>query len=92
VLTDLAALRNVRLWFSCDADTGVPGAVPDAVELAYLQHEHSEVPDGTKLVFRVKRLRKAPATRVGLALVCATETGLPQASAATCTSCRRCFR
>jgi Gene product 88 len=92
VLAELAALRNVRLWFSCDADTGVPADVPDGVELAYLQHEPSEVPGGAKLVFRVKRLRKTPATRVGLALVCTTETGLPQAREATCTSCRRCYR
>jgi hypothetical protein len=91
VLADLASLRNVRLWFSCDAETGIPANVPDSVGLAYLQHEATEVPDGAKLVFRVKHLRKVPATRIGLALVCATETGLPQASAATCTSCQRCY-
>jgi len=92
VLADLARLRNVRLWFSCDADTGVPADLPAGVELAYLQHEPSDVPAGARLVFRVKRLRKEPAARIGLALVCTTETGLPQARAATCTSCRRCYR
>jgi hypothetical protein len=92
VLVELAALRNVRLWFSSDAETGIPVNLPDKVELAYLQQEAAEVPDGAKLVFRLKHLRKAPLTRIGLALVCPTETGLPHARTATCTSCRRCYR
>jgi hypothetical protein len=92
VLLELAALRNVRLWFSCDAETGVPADLPARVKAAYLQHEPSDVPDRARLVFRVKRLRKEPVARIGLALVCTTETGLPQARAATCTSCRRCYR
>jgi Gene product 88 len=92
VLADLATLSNVRLWWSVDAETGLPTDMPERVELAYLQREVTDDPHDAKVVFRVKHLRKTPARRIGLAIVCSTETGLPQADDITCTSCRRCFR
>lgn len=89
VLAELAGLRNVRLWYSCDAQTGPPDNVPPRVRVAFLQTDAEEEPAGN-LVFRVERLRAEPARRVGLTLICPRETGLPGAADVTCTSCRRC--
>jgi hypothetical protein len=90
-LARLAALDNFRLWFSADAETGLPGDVPPGVRIAYMQTGPGDVPAGGDLVFRTHRLRRAPARRVGLTLVCPTENGGPRAADTTCTSCRRCF-
>lgn len=90
ILAELAGLRNVRLWYSCDAETGLPGDMPPRVRVAFLQTDPGEEPAGN-LVFRVERLRAEPARRVGLTLICPRETGLPGAADVTCTSCRRCY-
>src|SRR5262249_12908763 len=34
-LAELSRLRNVRLWYSCDRDTGIPASVPRRVKLAW---------------------------------------------------------
>ncbi len=98
VLRRMAALANVRLWFSCDKDTGVPGSVPARVRLAYMQVAADDLPPRGDLVFRAHHLRAAPATRVvaGRAgnpavKICPTETGLPGHEDVTCTSCRACW-
>ena len=89
VLAALAACRNVRLWFSCDAAAAPPARVPAGVRLAYLQADEAEVPGGTRLVFRVRRLRGQRPRRVSLSLVCPGERpGLPT----TCSECQRCWQ
>jgi hypothetical protein len=91
-LAELAALENVRLWFSADPETGMPTRLPLGVEVAYLQSEAGEaIPEGVGVIFRVRRLRQERRWRVGLAVVCPTETGRPGAAEHTCTSCGRCF-
>ncbi len=93
VLAELAALPNVRLWYSADRETGMPGERPPGVEVAYLQTEPGEeIPEGVGVVFRVRHLRNERRWRIGLAVVCPTETGLPHAKEHTCTSCARCFQ
>jgi hypothetical protein len=92
VLAELAALPNVRLWYSADRETGLPPWRPPGVEVAYLQTEPGEeIPEGVGVIFRVGHLRRERRRRVGLAVVCPTETGLPRAAQHTCTSCGRCF-
>jgi hypothetical protein len=92
VLVELAGLPNVRLWYSADEETGMPAERPPGVEVAYLQTEPGEeVPAGVGVVFRVRHLRHERRWRIGLAVVCPTETGLPKAKEHTCTSCARCF-
>ncbi len=88
-LEELARLRNVRLWYSCDAETGLPEKIAPGIRLAYLQTAAEDIPTGD-LVFRTESLRATPARRIGLSLVCPRETGHPHATAITCTSCRRC--
>jgi hypothetical protein len=93
VLAELAALPNVRLWYSADQETGVPAERPPGVEVAYLQTEPGEeIPAGVGVIFRLRHLRHERRGRIGLAVVCPTETGLPRAAEHTCTSCGRCFQ
>jgi protein gp88 len=90
-LEDLAALANVRLWYSADIDTGMPDKLPESVRVAWLQEDSSDpVPEGVDLIFRVHRLRRKPAKRIGLALICPVEQG--GGSNTTCTSCGLCWK
>jgi hypothetical protein len=58
-LVALADRPNVRLWFSSDAETGLPIDVPTRVRVAYLQTNHQERQTGD-LIFRVRPLRRLP--------------------------------
>lgn len=89
-LAELARLRNVRLWFSGDAETGPPPTLPPRARVAYLQTDRHEQPAGD-LVFRVRPLRSQPTARRLLTVVCPTEVS-PRRSGVTCTSCRLCHR
>jgi hypothetical protein len=90
-LERLAALPNVRLWFSADADTGVPEGLPPGVRVAWLMLDaDEEVPPGVDLVFRVHGLRRTPAKRIGLTLVCPVEQG--SGAGTTCSSCGVCWK
>jgi hypothetical protein len=84
----LATWPNVRLWYSCDAETGLPENVPPGVRIAYLQTQPAQVPQGD-LVFRVRELRRKAATRIP---VCASEVTTPRPADVTCTSCRLCYK
>jgi hypothetical protein len=89
-LSDLGGLRNWRLWYSADAETGMP--VGGGARVAWMATRADEtVPAGVGLVFRVRALRSDPVRRIGLSMVCPTETGLPSCTDVTCTSCGRCF-
>lgn len=88
VLQNMASLHSMRLWYSIDAETGVPENVPPGVRLAYLQVTEGAVPPAANLVFRVPRLRALPS----LPIVCDSETVEGKATSVTCGSCARCFR
>lgn len=89
-LRDLGKLRNFRLWYSADAETGMPPG--GGARVAWMATRADEtVPAGVSLVFRVRGLRNDPRRRIGLSMVCPTETGLPDSKDVTCTSCGRCF-
>jgi hypothetical protein len=90
-LAELARLRNGRLWYSHDAETGTPAEVPAGVRLAYLQTERSDTPHGD-LVFRTRPLRSEPPGKISLRLLCPTEMPGSRVGQVTCTSCRRCHR
>ncbi len=86
-LAALSRLRNVRLWYSCDRDTGVPTKTPKRVRLAWMQTTADEVPNRADLVFRVRRLRGTVAKRIGLAMVCPTENGITDTDCGRCRVC-----
>lgn len=90
-LQRLARCKNVRLWYSCDRDTGIPDDVPKRVRLAWMQTAHDDVPPRADLVFRVVRLRKVVAKRIGLALVCPVENGATKHNT-DCGRCRVCIK
>ena len=96
-LAELARLRNVRLWYSCDRDTGIPDRVPRRVKLAWMMTTPADYPPWTNLVFRVHRLRRTVAKRVpttgrvSLALVCPVENGAT-GHRTDCGRCRLCIR
>jgi hypothetical protein len=90
VLADLSRLGNVRLWYSCDKDTGIPDKTPRRVKLAWMQTAPDDLPSRADLVFRVHRLRKTVAKRVGLALVCPVENGAT-GHRTDCGRCRVCI-
>jgi hypothetical protein len=89
-LEELARCPNVRLWYSCDQDTGVPARVPRRVKLAWMQTSADDLPPRADLVFRVHRLRRAVAKRVSLVLVCPVENGAT-GHRTDCGRCRLCI-
>lgn len=89
-LAALSRRPNLRLWYSCDRDTGLPTHKPRRVRLCYMQVADDDLPERADLVFRVHRLRKAVAKRVSLALVCPLENGVTHNT--TCGQCRWCIR
>jgi hypothetical protein len=92
VVDRMARLPNCVAWYSCDSDTGVPTEVPTGVRVAWLSASEGDVPPaGTDLVFRVRRLRRAPAPPGG-APVCPAEDGIARNHRVTCEACGRCWR
>jgi len=90
-LDDLVRLKNVRLWFSIDAETRLPTDIPPAVRVAFLQTDRDEFPAGD-LVFRVRPLRGQPTAQLSRSVVCPAEVDAPRRPDVTCTSCRLCHR
>ena len=76
-------------WYSADADTGPPPERP-AGRPGRLPPRPARARDeaGADLVFRVRGLRQG---RVGLGLVCPSETPQGKAQDVTCGSCQRCW-
>lgn len=92
-IDELAALPNVRVWYSADRDTGLPPEIPAEVGVAWLMAaEDDHPPAGADLVFRVRRLRRHPLAEVGGVRVCPAEDGHPRPRAPTCDRCGVCWR
>ena len=90
VIDEIAGLPNVRVWYSCDRDTGVPADVPPTVRLAWLMTDEADLPPlGCHLVFRVHRLRADPNATAGGVQVCPAEDG---DRPTTCDRCGVCWR
>src|SRR5262249_17793018 len=89
VLEAMGRRPNVRAWFSCDRDTGVPANVPAGVRLAWLMTSPEDLPSHADLGFRTLPLRCTVLKRVGLALVCPTENGAT-GHRTDCGRCRLC--
>jgi hypothetical protein len=89
-LAELSRCRNVRLWYSCDRDTGIPARVPRRVRLAWMQTSADDLPPRADLVFRVVRLSRTVAKRMGLTLVCPVEN-VATGHRTDCGRCRLCI-
>lgn len=85
-LRRLARERNIRVWFSCDSETGLPSSIPRRVRIAYMAVTDEDHPNGTPdLVFRVKRktVKKFSEGR----LVCPSENGVTKTTCKKCAVC-----
>uniref|UniRef100_UPI0036F26161 GP88 family protein n=1 Tax=Zavarzinella formosa TaxID=360055 RepID=UPI0036F26161 len=89
VLEKMAALKQVRGWYSTDSETGTPENVPKRIRTAYLQVDEDTPPEPADLLFRVRRLRKQPRPRIGLTVLplCPNESD----KEISCGACTRCF-
>jgi len=88
VLRVFAALKNVRLWYSADRDTGSPAQPPEGVRVAWLQTSETEDVAGN-LVFQVRKLRTL---ELPLAVpICPQESPKGIARGVICANCRICF-
>lgn len=81
-----AALPNVRLWYSCDKNTGEPPSTSHVMR-CYLQGSDEDIPDyDVDLFFRDKR--KSVVKRIKKTIVCPVENG---ATKTTCSACKLCY-
>lgn len=88
-LRALAALENMKLWYSADIDTGYPPCVPDRVRVAHLQTSATEAVAGD-LVFQIRGLRKL---ELPLAVpVCEQETPEGRKRGVNCANCAVCWK
>ena len=89
----MARLKNVRVYYSCDAESGMPPSLPKRARVAWMMTQAGEViPAGVNLVFKTQRLRREPEKRIGLALVCPVENGVETMLPVTCERCGWCWR
>lgn len=92
-IDQMASLSNVRLWYSCDQDTGIPENVPTHVKLCWLMtHVEDVPPQPVDLVFRVRKLRRIPLPQLAGMRVCPDENGKHYPQPPHCESCGTCWR
>lgn len=85
-LERLAALPNVRMWFSVDRESGHPDKVPSTVRIAYMSMNDADRPGKSDLVFRVRR--QSVMKRMDGRIVCPVENGVSFNT--TCDRCSLC--
>jgi len=86
-LKSLSKLDNVKIWFSCDRETGAPPKIKN-IRRAYLMVSDEDIPSyKVDLVFRDKT--ETVLKWVGDTIVCPAENGVTKV---TCAKCQLCFR
>src|SRR5262249_18705491 len=73
-LRELASLKNMRLGFAADDETGPPPNIPDRVRVAWMQVDEDEPIPDVDLIFRDYPLREQKRVLIGLSLICPAET------------------
>lgn len=94
VLRRLARQPNLKLWYSIDADSGIPEHIPPGVRLASLalnDEQAHATPKEASLVFRNHPTTLMKKSQTGV-IVCPYERGLQGVARPTCTICKLCFR
>lgn len=88
-LKAFARLKNLRLWFSVDQETGIPPKIPKNVRLAYMQVDIKDVPSHKMdLVFRDYPIRGSIHKYINGVQVCPPENGVTEL---TCEKCGICY-
>lgn len=90
LLKAMSFLKNCKVWFSADCETGYPPEVPENVRVAWMQTEEDEDTQASELIFRVPELRRTPLPLLGT--VCPPETPEGKKKGVTCATCRLCWR
>lgn len=89
-LMEFGRLPNVRLWLSCDRDSGQPPRLDGVWGLAYMSLSDGDTPEyPADLVFRDKTTTLMKYTPQG-DFVCPYEQGVRGAEKITCSRCRYC--
>lgn len=89
-LTNLSKCKNVRMWWSVDAETGPPEELPKRIRCAYLAINKDDIPDESMhLVFRDYPMRGTEQKRINGVMVCPPENGVTHL---TCEKCGFCWR
>jgi hypothetical protein len=89
-LVEIAKLPNVKMWYSCDYETGKPSHTPAGVRLAYMMIDTCDIPDwDPDLYFRVHATRRTIQKSERGVLVCPAENGITDVQ---CATCKLCFR
>lgn len=91
VLKDIAAMPNMQLWLSADAETGYPDEMPEGSRVAWMQTDVDEDTGEAELVFLDHPLRKLSLSLTVLEKVCPTETPEGKKKGTTCATCRYCW-
>lgn len=94
-LQELAKLKNVHLWWSCDAESHQHDGRPPRwrnVRVAWMHVDANDaIPSYVHLVFRVSKLRPTTAKYIDGRLVCPVESGVQTQVPITCTTCKLCY-
>ena len=92
-LRGMAALPNLVVYYSCDAETGLPEDVPDGVRVAWLHTAADEVPSGggIDLLFRTRDLRAGRVPLPLASVACPHETPDGKSRGVTCATCGICL-
>lgn len=89
-LTEFATLKNLRLWYSVDQETGNPTKLPKRVKTAYMSVGMTDVPaHKINLVFRDYGYRNIVQKYINGVFVCPPENGITEM---TCERCGVCWR
>lgn len=91
-LRRLNAAPNMRLWLSCDAETGKPPDPYRGLRRAYMAMHDDDAPRfGIDLAFRVDHSAPLKFDKRGN-LVCPYEQGVVRKARINCTTCKLCWR
>jgi hypothetical protein len=90
-LAKIAALPNMRMWWSVDQETGMPTKLPKRVRTAYMAITINDAPPKkAHLAFRDYPVRGLIQKKMNDVLVCPPENGVN--TGMTCEQCGNCWR
>lgn len=90
-LAELASCENMKLWFSADAETGIPMVLPFDTRVAWMQTSWGDQSEEADLLFLDHPLRKKHIPPELLEKICPTETKAGKAKGITCATCSVCW-
>lgn len=87
----ISLMPNMKLWLSCDAETGYAPAVPLGARIAWMQTEPWEDVEKADLLFLDKPVQKERLPLPIAQNVCPTDIPEGKQKGVICATCRTCF-